>query len=164
MAEERHLDHTIPGQTAGDHDPHARVPLLERLQMPEASIEPVVCVLSDRTRVEDHHLGVAGVLRPGISVRLEKSGDPLRVVLVHLAPEGAHEIATGHALESSRGVTGRFVAWSMPRYGSTTVRPVVPAGATTVRVPKNPPIKATTAPARATHAPTRTSATVWSAR
>src|SRR5690606_2074152 len=71
--------------------------VLPRTQVAEVAVELVVGVLADAARVEHDDVGV--VLRLGADepVGLEQAGDAFRVVLVHLAPVGAHDIAAGHA-------------------------------------------------------------------
>ena len=85
-------------QAAGHDDLTAVALALPRLQMTEVAVELVVGVLPDAARVEDDDVGV--VLRLGAHepVRLEQAGDPFGVVLVHLAPVGANEIAPRHGV------------------------------------------------------------------
>jgi hypothetical protein len=83
------------GQTAGHRDLHAGLAVLQRLEVPEGAVELVVGVLPDAARVQDDDVGVLGAGGLLQAVGLEEAGDPLRVVLVHLAPEGAQEEATG---------------------------------------------------------------------
>ena len=91
------------GQTAGHCNLKARSSLLGCLEVAQSSVEPVVGVLPDATRVENDH--VCLVLRGGRyqSVGFEQAGNPLAVVLVHLTPVGAHRVGTGHAYRLGPG-------------------------------------------------------------
>ena len=81
------------GQAAG-HDDLAAVPLgLPRLEVAEVAVELVVGVLADAARVEHDDVGVVEVAGRDQPVGLEQAGDALGVVLVHLAPERAHDVA-----------------------------------------------------------------------
>ena len=104
------------GEAPRDHDPHPRVPLLQRPEVPEIAVQAVVRLLADRARVEHDDRGVRSVLGRDVAVRGEQPGDPLRVVLVHLAPEGAEEVAPiRHRLEGTPrtgGLRGRPHGWS----------------------------------------------------
>jgi hypothetical protein len=84
------------GQTPGDHDPQVGVLRLQRLQVSEVAVELVVRVLADRARVQHDHARVPDVLGRAHTVRLEHASDPLGVVLVHLAPEGADQVSPLH--------------------------------------------------------------------
>ena len=86
------------GETAG-HDDLAAVALrLPRLEVAEVAVQLVVGVLADAARVQHDDVGV-GLGRGGDHpVGLEQPGDALGVVLVHLAAERAHEVATGGLL------------------------------------------------------------------
>ena len=90
------------GEAAG-HDDLATVALrLPRLQVAEVAVQLVVGVLADAARVQHDDVGV-GLRRGGDHpVGLEESGDALGVVLVHLAPERAHEVAPSRFLRSVR--------------------------------------------------------------
>ena len=84
------------GQAAGHHDLAPVALALPRLEMAEVAVELVVGVLADAARVEHDDVGVVLRSRRHQPVGLEQPGDALRVVLVHLAPEGAHDVAPRH--------------------------------------------------------------------
>jgi hypothetical protein len=64
--------------------------------MAEVTVEAVVGVLPDAAGVQDDDIGRLHVLRALVALRLEQARHPLRIVLVHLAPEGADEVPAGH--------------------------------------------------------------------
>ena len=101
-------------QAAGHHDPECRVPFLQRFQMPQVAVETVVRVLTDRTRVEHDDACPIEVLGGRHAVGHQQPGDPLRVMLVHLAPEGADQIGPFHVDRGYRTA----VTWRTPRRGS----------------------------------------------
>jgi hypothetical protein len=80
------------GQTAPDHDLHVGAALLEGLELAEVAVQLVVGVLPDAAGVEHDHVGVVDARGRAQPVGLEQAGDALGVVLVHLAPEGAHQV------------------------------------------------------------------------
>ena len=84
------------GQASRNHDLAPVALALPRLEVAEVAVELVVGVLADAARVEHDDVGV--VLGGGRHepVGFEQSRDALRVVLVHLAPVGAHEVAPRH--------------------------------------------------------------------
>ncbi len=86
-------------QTARDDDPQRRIRGLRWLEMAEVAIEPVVGVLADGARVEHDHPGPVQVVCGGHTAGHEQACDALRVVLVHLAPEGADLIRAVHEFE-----------------------------------------------------------------
>ncbi len=61
------------------------------------AVQLVVGVLPDAAGVEHDHVGVVEAVGGHQAVRFEDAGEPLGVVLVHLAPEGADEVAAGSA-------------------------------------------------------------------
>ena len=79
-----------------DDDLAALAGVLPGPQVAEVAVQLVVGVLADAARVEHDDVGV--VLRLGAHqpVGLEQAGDALGVVLVHLAPVGAQDVAAGH--------------------------------------------------------------------
>ena len=79
-------------QTAPDGDLHPRVRLLDRNQVTEVSVEPIVGVLANGTGVEDHHIGLLALGHRHIARILEQASQTLRVVDVHLAAVSAHLI------------------------------------------------------------------------
>ncbi len=77
------------GETATDGDLHSVVFTLDAREMSESSVELVVGVLTHGAGVDDddiRHLAVGAHVAGG----LERAGESLGVVHVHLAPEGAH--------------------------------------------------------------------------
>ena len=75
----------------GHDDLAAVLVALPRLQVSEVAVELVVGVLADAAGVEDDHVGVGLGVGAHEAVGLEQAGDPLGVVLVHLAPVGTNE-------------------------------------------------------------------------
>jgi hypothetical protein len=67
----------------------------------ERAVELVVGVLADAARVEDDDIGVAVVVHRDEPLRIEQPGDALGVVLVHLTPERAHDVAPTHRSEAT---------------------------------------------------------------
>ena len=103
------------GQAAADHDLHVGPPLLEGLELTEVAVELVVGVLADAAGVEHHHVGIVDAGGRAQAVGLEQAGDALGVVLVHLAPEGAHHVRlVGHP----RGPRSRGTATSRRPFGT----------------------------------------------
>jgi hypothetical protein len=58
-------------------------------------VQFVVGVLPDAARVQHDHVGVVETAGRYQAVAFEDAGEPLGVMLVHLAPEGADEVAAG---------------------------------------------------------------------
>ena len=52
-------------EAAGDDDPHRGVAVLQRPQVAQVPVEPVVGVLADRAGVENHDIGFLEPLRSG---------------------------------------------------------------------------------------------------
>lgn len=79
--------------------------ILPLLQHAEIAVQLVVGVLPDATGVENHDIGIVIGRNSDQSARFEETGDPLRVVLVHLASVGAHDIGPtvglDHPLEAT---------------------------------------------------------------
>ena len=73
-----------------------RVLGLQPLGLAEVPDQPVVGLLADRAGVEEDQVGVVARGRLAVAERLEHALHPLRVVLVHLAPEGG-EVVGLHA-------------------------------------------------------------------
>ena len=81
------------GPAAADaHDPLG-VLGLEPLRLAEVAEQPVVGRLTDRAGVEEDHVRRRAVVRLPVAERLEHALHALRVVLVHLAPEGGDVVA-----------------------------------------------------------------------
>lgn len=78
------------GEAAADGDLHAGPLRLHRREPAEVPVETVVGVLPHRAGVEDDDVGVTvgAVGRAYVSGVLEQSGEPFRVVDVHLTPVG----------------------------------------------------------------------------
>ena len=90
------------GEAAADGDLHPRVRVLDRPQVAEVAVEPVVRVLADRTRVQDDDVGVGAIGRGRVAGLLEQPGQALGVVHVHLAPVGPHAIGAGGGALAAR--------------------------------------------------------------
>ena len=102
------------GQAPRHHDLQPGSGVLERLEVTQGAVELVVGVLPDAAGVEDDHIRVVGVGGRHHAVGFEQAGDALGVVFVHLAPEGADEIAllfggsgSGISRHGRRQSTGR---------------------------------------------------------
>ena len=78
-------------QAAGHDDPEIGVRRLQGFQVTEVAVELVVGVLADRARVQDDHARIRDVVGRRHAVGAEHASDPLGVMLVHLAPEGADQ-------------------------------------------------------------------------
>ena len=95
------FDHEVAvllGQTAADRDLEVGAAVLERLEVTQRAVEAVVGVLADAAGVEHHHVGGLEVVGGLHAVGGEQTRDAFRVVLVHLAPEGADEEAPGRGV------------------------------------------------------------------
>ena len=114
MRPEHHIN---PGRSADDlalvflrhaaanGDLHIWVGILERLEMPEVAVEPVVGVLADRTGVEHHDIGISTGCHSDVTRIFEQAGQPLGVVHIHLAPVGAHLVRPHDVLAYGHPVT-----------------------------------------------------------
>ena len=101
-------------EAPGDHDPHPGFFCLSG-RGARVAVEAVVGVLPDGAGVEHDDLGLGGILGGNHPAGLEQPGDPLGIVFVHLAPEGAKEVsALLHGLRAYR-------AYSIERLSRTTV-------------------------------------------
>ena len=80
------------GEATGDRHLQARSGLLQGLQVAQGPVEPVVGVLTDAAGVEDDHVGFGLGYGRHHPVSLEQACDSLAVMLVHLAPVGAHGV------------------------------------------------------------------------
>ncbi len=102
-------------ETATDGDLHAGSLRLDRREVAEVAVEPVVGVLAHRAGVEHDDVGgLALGCRPVARV-LEQTGEPLGVVDVHLAPVGAHLVRACHGRVSLRTRPGHRGACSRGR-------------------------------------------------
>ena len=113
------------GQAPADRDLQAGPSLLQRLEAPEVAVELVVGVLTDAARVEDDDVGRLEVVGRLHALGREQPGDALRVVLVHLAPVGAH-VEAARARVDRRGGSGGH---GRPVYGPPIAPRLGPAGA-----------------------------------
>jgi hypothetical protein len=78
---------------AATHPDHAGgVPGLDPLGLAEVAREPRVGLLADRAGVEEDQAGVVTPVGLPVPERLEHPLHALRVVLVHLAPEGGQVV------------------------------------------------------------------------
>ena len=84
------------GQAAADGDLQPGLGVHQLLEVPERPVQALIGVLADAAGVEHHDIRVLHGGRRLQAVSHQQSGEPLRVVLVHLAPEGADEIGAGH--------------------------------------------------------------------
>ena len=89
------LDRLRPA--AADADDPAGILGLEALRLAEVRDEAAVRRLADRAGVEEDQVGVVALRRLGVAERLEHAAHALRVVLVHLTPEGGYVVAR-HAI------------------------------------------------------------------
>ena len=78
------------GQAATDRDLEVGPFGLQRLQPTEMAVELVVGVLADAARVEDDDVGRLELVGGLHALGSQQTRDALGVVLVHLAPVGAH--------------------------------------------------------------------------
>ena len=88
------------GQAAADGDLEPRLGVDQLLEPAEGAVEALVSVLPDAAGVEHHDVRLlhgGGRLQ---AVGHQEPGQALRVVLVHLAPEGADEVGPGHLTKS----------------------------------------------------------------
>ena len=85
------LDRLRPAAADADHP--RRVLGLEALRLPEVREEAAVGRLADRAGVEQDQVGAVTLRRLLVAERLEHAAHALRVVLVHLAPEGGDVVA-----------------------------------------------------------------------
>ena len=80
---------------------------LQCLELAEVPVEFVVGVLPDAARVEHDEVGLVGGGGRLHSLPREQPGEALRVVLVHLAPEGPDpEALRRHQYQSTDGCSG----------------------------------------------------------
>ena len=82
------------GQTAPYRHLNLRALGLQCLEVAESSVELVVGVLPDAAGVEHDDVGLFHRSRWDHAFGLQQAGNPLAVVLVHLAPIGANGVGT----------------------------------------------------------------------
>ena len=80
---------------------------LQALGLPEMADQPVVSRLADGARVEEDEVGGLARRRLGVAERLEHALHALRVVLVHLTPEGGDVVRLHDRSKVNRGAPGR---------------------------------------------------------
>ena len=90
------------GEAAAHRDLQIGPRFLQLLEPAEMAVELVVGVLPDAARVQHDDIGGSRSSVGSMPVGDEQPGDPLGVVLVHLAPVGAHEEAAGHGRQCTR--------------------------------------------------------------
>src|SRR5919112_1599539 len=97
--------------------------------------EPVVGLLADRAGVEEDQLGVLAIERLRVAKRLEHALHALRVVLVHLAPEGRQVVA----LHAGPRIARRDPALRYPRWiGRARSRRIARSRSRPARLPARP--------------------------
>ena len=116
-------DHVDPGrpsldlapvllrETSAHDDPEPRMGELRWFQVSEVAVELVVGVLTDRAGVEHHDTRVGDIVGPRHTVGVEQPGDALRVMLVHLAAEGADQVGALHGTEGIGTPVPRSHEW-----------------------------------------------------
>src|SRR5262249_32883337 len=109
-------------ETPGDHDPQIRMAILQGFQMSEVAVELVVCVLTDGARIQHDHPRLVDRVGRRHALRHQHAADPLRVVLVHRAPEGADQVLRPHRLSGYPPQR----AYSVARVSRTTVILICP--------------------------------------
>ena len=77
-------------EAPADGDLHARVVVLARLQVPERAVELAGRVVAHGARVDDDDVGLFAGLGAQVARALERAGEPLGIVDVHLTAERAH--------------------------------------------------------------------------
>ncbi len=99
------------GQAAADRDLQPGLGVHQLLEPTQRPVEALVGVLPDAARIEHHHVRLlhgGGGRQP---IGHEQPGEPLGVVLVHLAPEGADEVGPGHPRQSTERGRLDFRRW-----------------------------------------------------
>ena len=96
-------------EATADRDLEVGPRVLQRLQVPEVAVELVVGVLADAARVQHDDVGRLEIVGGLHALGREQARDAFGVVLVHLAPEGAHEEPAGHEPHST-GAAWRSLA------------------------------------------------------
>ena len=95
------------GEAAADGDLHALVPPLDGREVAEVAVELVVGVLAHGAGVDDDDVGFFAV-GGNVACRFERPAQPLGVVHVHLAAEGAHLVGARPAVSSTAASDGRM--------------------------------------------------------
>ena len=103
------------GEAAADGDLHALVLALGAREVAEGAVELVVGVLAHGAGVDDDDIGVA-LGRADVAGGLERAAQPLGVVHVHLAAEGAHLVG------ARGGVQAGVRAGVEQRHGADSLR------------------------------------------
>ena len=94
-------------EAAADGDLHAVLAALDGCQVPERAVELAGRVVAHRAGVDDHDVGLFAGLGADVARALERARQPLGVVHVHLAAEGAHFVGSRVAGRVVRGGRGR---------------------------------------------------------
>ena len=94
-------------EAAADGDLHAVVLVLAGLQVPERAVQLAGRVVADGAGVDDDDVGLFAELGADVAGALERAGEPLGVVDVHLAAERAHLVGARAAVGGVRGGRGR---------------------------------------------------------
>ena len=105
LVEDRVLVHLR--EAAADGDLHALALVLAGLQVAERAIELPGRVVADRAGVDDDDVGLFAELGSDIAGTLERPGESLGVVDVHLTAERPDLVGARTALGSARGGRGR---------------------------------------------------------
>jgi len=71
--------------------------LFEGPKLAQVAVKTVVGVFTNAAGIEDDDVGVLGAVRGHQALGFEQTGESLGIVLVHLAPKRAHEVAAGGA-------------------------------------------------------------------
>ena len=82
------------GQAARDHDLTTFARVFPTLEHSEIAVQLIVGVFTNTARIQHNDIGVVLVFNGPQTVGVEQTGDSLRIVVVHLAPKGAHDIRT----------------------------------------------------------------------
>ncbi len=115
-----HLAAVLLGQAAAHGDLHARLAGLDRGQVPEVAVEPVVRVLPHRAGVEDDDVRLPSRFGAHVARLFQQSGQALGVVHVHLAPVGA-DVVTLHIVSLRHGSRICPLADSLCRYPTVMI-------------------------------------------
>ena len=75
-----------------DRDLHVGLCIFDRFQLAQGSVQPVIRILTYCTRVEHNNIGRIVAANGHVAGFLQKSGQSLRVMHIHLAPESTHLI------------------------------------------------------------------------
>ncbi len=99
------------GQATADGDLQPRLGVHQLLEAAQRPVEALVGVLPDAARVEHDHVRLLHRCGGRQPIGHQQPGEPLGVVLVHLAPEGTDEVGPGHPRESRERGRLDFRRW-----------------------------------------------------